>query len=45
MDTRLFMRVTMKIPLTLKKAAIDICIEGGFATWTVDIDCIKCIAM
>ena len=32
-------------PIDAEKAAIDICIEGGFAPWTVDIDCIKCVTM
>lgn len=32
-------------PIDAEKAAIDICMEGGFAPWWVDIDCIKCVAM
>lgn len=32
-------------PVDAEKAAIDICIEGGFAPWTVDIECIKCVTM
>ena len=30
-------------PEKAEKVAIDICLEGGFAPWTVIIDCIKCI--
>ena len=30
-------------PEKAEKAAIDICLEGGFAPWTVTIDCIKCV--
>lgn len=26
-----------------EKAAIDICLEGGFKPWDVDIDIIKCV--
>lgn len=29
-------------PQDAEKVAIAICIEGGFAPWTVDIDCYKC---
>jgi len=35
----------MYLVSVFEKAAIDICIEGGFAPWTVVIDCIKCVTM
>lgn len=30
-------------PIDAEKVAIDICLEGGFEPWTVDIDIIKCV--
>lgn len=30
-------------PIDAEKVATDICLEGGFAPWTVTIDIIKCI--